>query len=535
MHNDNNQAIQTSVATALLGTILTMLPASVLVFALTGEWQRARRTLLLAAVLLPAALLLRRQLLCQRPRRVLYGMSLLTWGGLSLLLFNGGTLISPVLPMLLGISVIGALAQERLLAWLLPLLCATTLVAALLLGQHDLLPHNLAPSSVGLALGGLLAMGFLALLTQISSRHLAQLHQQDQARNRHQQQLSAQLQLVLEAGSISCFRLDPQHLDLQVGTDACALLQCTAGEHPLDRLEVFAAEDRQRIAQAARQSLAQGSFATLDCQLQGGPGAGRWYRLFATASHEPMPRLICALQDIHEQKQAELAKEHFTAMVSHELRTPLTALLGALRLLDGLHRQSLSNDAQELLNLAIRGGDRLTSLVNDILDFFRLQAGRMPLSCHLHPVRPMLEQALDSVRPLLKERAQRLNLEAVSDEPLAYMDNQRAQQVLINLLANAIKFSPPGSELRVRLQPRAGHLRISLHDSGPGIAPEFRQHIFEPFTQANMSNTRDSNSTGLGLSISRQLMRQMGGELSYVSPPGQGATFHADFLAQAPA
>lgn len=529
-----NQALQTSVAAALLGTTLTLLPVSILTFLLTGEWQRAERTAWLALVLLPMTLLLRRHLQRGHQRQVLFAMSLLIWAGLSVLIFNGGTVVSPVLPVLLSLSVVGALAQDRLLAWLLPLLCAFSTVAATVLERHDLLPHNLAPSTLGLALGGLLAMGFLALLSQISSRHLARLHQQDQQNSARLQQLSAQLQLAIEAGSITCFSLEAERLSLNVGHSASRLLQCAEGEHPLNQLDAFSPDDRQRIAQAAQQALVDGDFPSFNCQLQNGAGGGRWYRLFAARSDDQEPHLICALQDIHEQKQAEQAKEHFTAMVSHELRTPLTALLGALRLLHGLHNQSLPESAQELLQLAIRGGDRLASLVNDILDYFKLQAGRMPMACQLQPLRPVLDQSLDSVHALLQERELTLAFDDCDDNIQAYLDSQRAQQVLINLLANAIKFSPPASQLRLHMQSFAEHVRFSLRDSGPGIAEEFRPHIFEPFTQADMSNTRDSNSTGLGLSISRQLMRQMGGELSYSSPPGQGATFYADFLRQAP-
>ncbi len=536
MHESNEQALQASVAAALLGTFITLLPVGIGVFLLAGEWLRAERAGLLALVLLPAALYLRLQLRRGRHRLALLGMSLLGWAGLSTLLFSGGTIVSPVLPILLSLSVVGALAQHRLLTWLLPLLCSLSLLTVAALEHRRLLPLTVEPSGFGLILGTLLAMGFLALLARISSRHLAQLHRQAQSRSQDLQRLSRQLQLALEAGKISCFSLDPKTLSLEVDAAASRLLRCAEGRHSLAQLTAFSLEDRRRIAQAARRSVErEGRFPVLDCRLQDGSEGGRWYRLFAAPSDESGPRLICALQDIHEQMLAEQSKEHFTAMVSHELRTPLTALLGALRLLQGLHRQGLPAEAGQLLDLAIRGGDRLASLVNDILDFLKLQAGAMRLNCRLQPIGPVLEEAIDSVQALLQERQLSLELEAIEADALAYLDPQRAQQVLINLLANAIKFSPPGSQLRLGLQVGARQLRISLSDSGPGIDADFQTRIFKPFSQAETGNTRDTKGTGLGLSISRQLMRQMGGELSYESPPGQGATFHADFLRQAPA
>jgi signal transduction histidine kinase len=529
-----NPAIKTSVTRALIGATLVLIPVAILTFMLAGEWPRAARAILLSLVVVPLVLVLRQRLLRGHIRQALLGMCLLNWAAFSLLLYSGGTLINPNLPLLLCLSVVGALAQDRLLSWLLPLLCATSTIGAVLLDRYQLLPHNLAPSSFALALGCLLGMGFLCLLTQITSRHLTRSHQQERDSLQRLQQLSSQLQLAITAGNITCFSLDPSNLSLQVGADACALLDCAAGEQPLQLLQTFSPKDRQRISQAVANTLADGKFPPLICQLCSGPGTDRWYRLFAARSNEQQTRLICALQDIHEQQQAELAKEHFTAMVSHELRTPLTALLGAVRLLQGLHRQSLAQSGQELLDIAMRGGERLSGLINDILDFSKLQAGRMPVPCQVQALQPMLNQALDSVQPLLQARAQQLHIEGFTSEQSAYLDSLRAQQVLINLLANAIKFSPPASPLWLRLELDDKYARISVRDSGPGIAAEFQSQLFEPFTQANMSNTRDSNSSGLGLAISRQLMRQMGGELSYSSPLGEGATFYADFLRQAP-
>lgn len=534
MTEATNPAIKTSVTRALIGATLAVVPASILTFVLTGEWQRAKRATLLSLVVVPLVLLLRKHLLRGNTSQALLGMCLLNWAGLSLQIYTGGTLINPMLPLLLCLSVVGALAQDRLLSWLLPLLCAASTIAAALLEHYHLLPHNLEPSAFALALGCLLGIGFLCLLTHITSRHLTRSHRQERDSLQRLQQLSTQLQLAITAGNITCFSLDPISLSLQVGADACALLDCPAGEQPLEGLQAFSPNDRLRIGQSIANTLAGGSFPPLICQLNSGPGKDRWYRLFAARSNELQTQLICALQDIHEQQQAELAKENFTAMVSHELRTPLTALLGAVKLLQGLHRQSLPQSGQELLDIAVRGGERLAGLINDILDFSKLQAGRMPVPCQLQTLQPMLNQAIDSVQPLLHARAQQLQIEGFDSEQSAYFDSPRAQQVLINLLANAIKFSPPASPLLLRLNLSDKYARISLRDSGPGVASGFQAQLFEPFTQANMSNTRDSNSTGLGLAISRQLMRQMGGELSYRSPPGEGATFYADFLLTAP-
>ncbi len=534
MSKQNTQAIQASVAAALLNTVSFVLPLGLVIFLLSGEWLRAKRIGLMTLLVVPLAFWLRGYLQRGQVRTVLFIMSLLIWFAVSLLILSAGTIVNPNLAILIGISVIGALAHERLLAWLMPLLCIASIVAIAVLEHYQLLPHKLAPSGFSLMLGSLLAIVFLALLTRISSNHLAHNQQLQQANNQRLQQLSAQLQLTLEAGNITCFSLDPTHLKLQINAETSALLDCAPGEHSLYVLTAFSPIDQQRIADACQQVLLGNDFPNLTCQLHSGPGTDRWYRLFAAHSHEQIPRLICALQDINEQKQAELAKEHFTAMVSHELRTPLTALLGATRLLQGLHQHNLPESGQELLNIAVRGGERLSGRINDILVFSKLQTSHMPIPCQQQKLLPMLECTLDSVQPLIQARAQTVHLDGFNPEQSAYLDSSRAQQVLTNLLANAIKFSPPHSSLWLSLQFDDKYARISLRDSGPGISAAFEPQLFEPFSQANMGNTRDNDSTGLGLAISRQLMRQMGGELSYSRQAEGGATFHADFLRQPP-
>ncbi len=532
MSEPNNQAMQTSFTLAMLSSLAVMVPLAMLVYLLTGEWMRAQRVAWLCLVILPAIGLLYLWLRRGHTRQALFGICLLIWAGLSAQLLTAGSLVNPIMPMLLVLSVIGVQALDKVLSWLMPLLCTGSIVSMMMFDRFapGMLPQKVPPTPFGLGLGALLAVVFLLLLTRISSRHLAEFHQRDVERNDQLERLSGQLYLAIEAGKISYFSVDPQRL-LMTFSEESKLLDCAAGEWPLDQLEVLSAGDRQRLAGALEHFKQQGRFPSLDVQLIAGPSKDNWYRLYASPNPQMKGRLICAMQDIHEQKQAELAKENFAAMVSHELRTPLTALLGALRLLQGLHGQNLTADAQQLLQMALRGGERLAVLVNDVLDYFRLQAGRMPVECELQAVGPMLHSAVDAVQALLQERDLQLQLQG-DMTAVAWLDSQRGGQVLINLLSNAIKFSPPSSHIVLSVQSHAGQVRIALRDSGPGIDEEFSKRIFEPFSQASAGDTRDSNSTGLGLAISRQLMRQMAGELSYSSLAGEGATFYMDFILQ---
>jgi signal transduction histidine kinase len=515
-HHDSQQII----ARVFLNSVTLAVPAAALVYGLFGAWDRALRTFYLLLILTPLLVFFYRQLRRGKAQQVLIGLSLTMWLGLSVQLVSAGTLINPITPVLICLAVIGNFARHRLLIWLNPCLCLVTVLGVGMAEKYGLLPVRIPPGSLAIGLGVAVAITYMSLLSYVSAGQLAQ--------------LNAQLFLAMDAGKIHCFNLNPQRQTVLADEETGHLLGCSPGEQPVHQLQAFSTADRQKMLQSCRLLAAGQEVAPLDCRLESGPFEGRWFRLFTTTAHNQPDSRICAMQDIHEQKEADLAKENFTAMVSHELRTPLTSLLGALSLLRGLHGKEMPAAAQELLEMANRGGERLAKLVNEILDFFKLQAGRMPINARLSPLNPDIESALDSVSALLQEKQLDIQREGFDKGLPVYHDSSRTQQVIINLLSNAIKFSPPGSTLLLSLATTQEHLRLSVRDQGPGIPEDFQPQLFKPFSQANMGNTRDDNSTGLGLAFSRQLMQLMGGELSFSSPPGQGATFHLDFLPEAP-
>lgn len=525
-----DQAIQRSVVLAMLWGLAITMPLSLLGYALSGEWLRVQRTLMLLVFLLPIAFWCWRQADLQ-PRRAMRVLALCAWLGLSLQLITAGTLAHPLPPILVILASTGILARDPLLTRLLPLLIVATLLIVGLGGQQGWLAVRVPPSQSAMLVGCLLALVYLVSLMRISRHYLRLAREREALQARDLEQLSAELQLAIQAGGISRFSLDADRLRLDLPADTARLLGCAPGEVALAELRAVGEEDRRLIRQLA--SAAQSPAVPLLLQLQAGPAAGRWFRLYSLRGQQTPERLICALQDVHELRQAELAKENFTAMVSHELRTPLTAMLGALRLLQGLHLQQLDADAQRLLLLAQRGGERLAQLVNEVLDYSRLQAGRLPLDCGLHPLQPMIAASLDAVSPLLAEK--RLRVEQASWPQLSlWMDSPRAERVLINLLSNAIRFSPPGATLHLELVEGAEQVALRLRDEGPGVAPTFVPQLFQPFSQANTGNTHDNQSTGLGLAISQQLMRQMHGELRYLGDAAAGATFEMSFRRAAP-
>jgi signal transduction histidine kinase/ActR/RegA family two-component response regulator len=224
---------------------------------------------------------------------------------------------------------------------------------------------------------------------------------------------------------------------------------------------------------------------------------------------------------------AAAAKDGFIARVSHELRTPMAAILGHAEML--LDPQLSGDEREESIRTIRRNGDRLLGLINDVLDFSKLEAGRMrvePVPCS--PV-AVTQDAIALLRP--SARAKGLELVSRYDFPLpahVRLDPSRLHQILINILGNAIKFTDHGGvRVRLRMEPAesGARLRIDVQDDGIGIAPEQIARLFEPFSQADASATRRFGGTGLGLTISRDLARLMGGDLAATSEPGRGSTF----------
>jgi signal transduction histidine kinase len=222
---------------------------------------------------------------------------------------------------------------------------------------------------------------------------------------------------------------------------------------------------------------------------------------------------------------ANRAKTQFLTSMSHELRTPLNAIAGYVQLLDlGVHGPV--NEAQrEALTRTQRSQQHLLALINDVLNFAKLDAGRVEFRMAPVPLGDVLNAIEAMVLPQLGSKS--LHFSIRCDElGLAVMaDREKLQQILLNLLSNAIKFTPIGGRISLECS-TAGHLlRIAVRDTGVGIAPQALESIFEPFVQVDRSLTNLTEGAGLGLAISRELARGMGGELVAESVHGEGSTF----------
>ena len=227
---------------------------------------------------------------------------------------------------------------------------------------------------------------------------------------------------------------------------------------------------------------------------------------------------------------ASRAKSEFLANMSHEIRTPLNGIIASSDLL--LRGPHLPAEAAEHVRLVAESGDLLLRLLSDILDFSKIEAGQLTLEKHAFKPTALVADTLALVAP--KAGAGDLILEStVSPELVRYLegDSYRLRQVLLNLVSNAIKFTPPGGRVHVSVTsatPTADPLPLhfAVHDTGIGIDADALTRIFDRFTQADSSTTRRFGGSGLGLAISSHLVRLMGGNLEVTSTPGRGSTFH---------
>ena len=225
-------------------------------------------------------------------------------------------------------------------------------------------------------------------------------------------------------------------------------------------------------------------------------------------------------------EQANIAKAQFLAAMSHELRTPLNAIAGYIDLLELGVRGQLNRAQLDDLARIRRNQRHLLGVINNILNFAKVEAGHVDFNIEDVAV----EELLNDVGPLIEPQRQAKQLsyscEIGSDESLVVRgDADKVQQIILNLLSNAIKFTPAGGGIVVRAERRNEDVAIHVHDTGRGIPAEKLEAIFEPFVQVDQHLTREGQGTGLGLAISRELARAMSGDLTVTSRLGEGARF----------
>jgi signal transduction histidine kinase len=218
-------------------------------------------------------------------------------------------------------------------------------------------------------------------------------------------------------------------------------------------------------------------------------------------------------------------KSEFLAGMSHELRTPLNAIIGFSEVLDRRLPGDLNDRQTRYVADIVESGRHLLALINDVLDLAKIEAGRMEINPAEVDLRATLDNGMALVRDRADQRGIDLLLEAPDDTTLV-VDERKLTQVVVNLLSNAVKFTPPGGHVILRGdRDGRGGARISVTDTGPGIATHEQDRIFEEFAQAGAGPTHAHEGTGLGLSLARSLVELQGGRVTVESTPGRGATF----------
>jgi signal transduction histidine kinase len=256
----------------------------------------------------------------------------------------------------------------------------------------------------------------------------------------------------------------------------------------------------------------------------------QWKRKVFSVSVAEVPEIgtVAVFRDETRRRETERARDALLATASHELRTPLTAVMNYLEMLQVLTKMGKINtdEFNDHVTRALENLKRLQSLVNDILDQAQIQAGVLSLKHEPFNLRSMIEKAHKLLEVLLKEKNLSYDLAIAPDVPAEISgDANRLNQVLVNLIGNAIKFTNQGG-IRVNVSmPLKERLSIQVADSGPGIPPEQLPDIFEPFRRGSNYAQRERQGAGLGLSIAKEIVTHMGGEISVSSEPGNGSIF----------
>ncbi|MFO7603515.1 MAG: ATP-binding protein [Gammaproteobacteria bacterium] len=236
--------------------------------------------------------------------------------------------------------------------------------------------------------------------------------------------------------------------------------------------------------------------------------------------------VVTTFRDISALRLADQMKTEFISTVSHELRTPLTSIKGALGLFNGGALGEVTEQARQMLDIASRNVDRLSLLINDLLDMEKIASGNITLEMTRLRLNSLIEDAVYANAPYARAHQVRFCYTPPAQDIEIEADAHRLLQVLTNFLSNAAKFSPAGSDIPITITITGDQLRVTVCDNGPGIPPEYHARIFERFSQHDASDRRQHGGTGLGLAISRALVELHHGDIGFYANEPSGSCFY---------
>ncbi|MCK4739088.1 MAG: PAS domain-containing sensor histidine kinase, partial [Deltaproteobacteria bacterium] len=245
---------------------------------------------------------------------------------------------------------------------------------------------------------------------------------------------------------------------------------------------------------------------------------------FVLLSEVTLPSLLLFFRDTTEEKQVEAIKRDFVANVSHELRTPLASIKGySETLLDGgLNDRTTLED---FLRIIDKHATRMSRLIDDLLILSRLESQQFPMITNPADIDELVNSVTDSLRKQARDKGVELVLEKSGKLPQISTDRDRLEQVLVNLLDNAIKYTPAGGKVQVRLFMVSGAIKVEVSDNGIGIPPQDMPRIFERFYRVDKARSRELGGTGLGLAIVKHIIQSLGGTIDVESKLGEGTVF----------
>jgi len=281
-----------------------------------------------------------------------------------------------------------------------------------------------------------------------------------------------------------------------------------------------------KIQEMVRKAMAQeGQVVREELVFAGPPPRTFQVSAVSTSPGGPFLHVVCVFHDITELRRLETIRRDFVANVSHELKTPLSSIKGyAETLLDGALEDQ--KHARGFVETIQRQADHLAKLINDLLDLARIEAGKMELKPVPIRLQEIIPQIAETLRPTWESKDLRVEVEAPPFLPPVLADQAAVHQILSNLLDNAIKFTPRGGQIAVRISTQENHLRIEVNDSGVGISSSDLPRIFERFYRADVARPRSPESTGLGLAIVKHLVLAQEGRVWAESELGKGSSFY---------
>jgi len=351
--------------------------------------------------------------------------------------------------------------------------------------------------------------------------------------------------LVQNVKDYAIFLLDPEGRVSSWNEGAERIKQYTEAEIVGQHFSVFyPSEDPGKPARMLEAARREGRVEDEGWRIRK-DGTRFWADVVITALHDERGKLVGFtkvtrdLTERHEAEQLALetarraaeaeasnrAKSEFLATMSHELRTPLNAIGGYVDLLAIGVGGEVSEVQRGYLDKIQRSQRHLLTIINDLLNFSRLEAGRIDFEVRRMPLRESAYTVATMLEPQALEKQVTLRVDVCPDGVAAMADPPRVEQIILNLCSNAVKFTPQGGRVEVRCEERGRQVAVEVSDTGVGIPPDQVERIFEPFVQLGRGLTSQHEGTGLGLAISRDLARGMGGDLTAVSTLGKGSTF----------